>query len=164
MRRIFYRDVIDRRVIAELNGVPRPVPRNTRIDAERIAAQAEAEHPFHTGSIEPAGRTAVPGPAPAPDMRGLAIHIAGDHVGLDFVALDVRSRRDAMDRIQEAEQLACLVSITQRRESQHGPDGRMCVLTAVFSNTRDIAFDIPGILRHSVEGWRQQAYQPVLQA
>src|SRR5512146_680976 len=162
MGRIFYRDIIDRRVIAELNRVPWPVPRDTRIDAERLTAQAKAEHPFQTGPIEPAGRTAVPGPSSAPDVGGLGIHVAGDHVGLDFVALDVRSRGNAMDRIQEAEQLAGLVSITKRRERQHGPDGRMSVLAAVFANTRDIAFDIPGILRHPVEGWRQQAYQPVL--
>ena len=50
-----------------------------------------------------------------------------------------------MNRIQHAEQLAGLVPITQRHERQHCPDGRVGVLAAVFTNTRDIAFDIAGV-------------------
>ena len=89
--RILHRNVIERRVIPETNGIPRPVARNARIDAERGTAQAKPEHPFHTGSIEPARRTAVPGPSPAAGMRRIAIHVTCYDVWLDLVTLDLRS-------------------------------------------------------------------------
>src|SRR5689334_4573834 len=72
---IFHRDVIDRRMIPEPNRVPRPVTRDTRIDTERLAPQAETEYPFHTGPVEPTRRTAVPGPSAASDMRWLGVHV-----------------------------------------------------------------------------------------
>src|SRR6186997_3034030 len=104
MVRIFHRDVIGRRMIPETNRVSRPVARNARIDGERGTAQAETEHPLHTGPVEPASCPAVPGPSPASYMWGLAVHVAGDDVRLDFVALNIRSRRDSINRIQHAEQ------------------------------------------------------------
>src|SRR5512147_3105997 len=67
-----------------------------------------------------------------------------------------------MNGIQHAEELPGLVSLTQRREGQHGPDRCVGVLATVFSNTGDVAFDIPWIPWHPIKGWRQQTDQPVL--
>ena len=61
-----------------------------------------------------------------------------------------------MNRIQHTKQLAGLVPITQRHECQHGPDGRVGILTAVFTNARHISFDIAGIPRHTIERWSQE--------
>ena len=97
MARILNCNVIERRMIPETNRIPRPVARNARIDGEGGTAQAEAEHPFDTGSIEPARRTAIPGPSPAAGMRRVAIHVTGYDVWLDLVTLDLRSRRDTMN-------------------------------------------------------------------
>src|SRR4029078_12715660 len=56
-------NVIERRMIPETNRIPRPVARNARIDGEGGTAQAEAEHPFHTGSIETARRNTLTCPS-----------------------------------------------------------------------------------------------------
>src|SRR6476661_6337809 len=94
-------------------------------------------------------------------MRRIAIHVTRYYVWLDLVTLDLRSRRDAMNRIEHAKQLAGLVTITHGHECQHGPDGCVGILAAVFTNARHVSFDIARIPRHTVERWSQEENEPV---
>src|SRR4029434_2183750 len=82
-------------------------------------------------------------------------------VWLDLVTLNLRSRGDTMNRIEHAKQLASLVAITHCHECQHGPDGRVSILAAVFTNARYVSFDIARIPRHTVERWSQEENEPV---
>src|SRR6266705_361160 len=87
---IVHRDVIERGVIPKADGVTGPGSRDAGIDAERRASHAETENPFHACAIEPARRTRVPRPSAAPDVWRLGIHVARNHIRLDFVTLHVR--------------------------------------------------------------------------
>ena len=85
-------DLVRRAAMAVVDREARPVRRHAGREREPVLAQAESEDPFETGAIQPAGRTRVPGPAAAPGMRRLGVHVRGDHVGLDLVALHVGAR------------------------------------------------------------------------
>src|SRR6266702_3767889 len=100
------------------------------------------ENPGHAGAIQPARGAGVPGPAPTADVRGFGVDVGRDDVRLDGVARDACRRRRATDRIQHDEQLAGLVSVSERGKGHHRPDRRVRVLAAVLAHARRVAFDV----------------------
>ena len=153
-RRIFYFDLVDRRVVFELDRVTGPVSRNTRIDRKRHPAQTKSKNPFDARAVKPTGRTRVPRPAATPHVRRLGINITGYHVRFHLVSLHAGTGVGAMDRTDHAKKLGGFVAIAQRRECDHHPRGSMAVLPAVFPNARQISLDIAGIMIRMVEGRR----------
>ena len=56
------------------------------------SAQAKSEYPFETRPIHPSSRAGIPGPAAAPDMRGLGIYVAAGDVGFNLVTMNACTR------------------------------------------------------------------------
>src|SRR5690348_9709067 len=63
-----------------------PAPRHAGLEQQPVAPQPDAEHPFDDRAVQPAGRTGVPGPAAAADVRRDRIDIRAFDVGFDLVA------------------------------------------------------------------------------
>ena len=96
------------------------------------------------GPIHPCRRSRVPTPACTPGVRRSAIHVAGHHVRLSFVALDFHRGARMVDRIQHVEHFSDLVATSQLRQRHHDPDRGMRVLPAVLSHARRVSLDVPG--------------------
>src|SRR5689334_18082192 len=64
--------------------------------------------------------------------------------------------------IQELKQLRSTVTLAQRSETPGDPGRSMGILSAVFSNPRQVPFDVTGIASCLVEGRRKQQYQLVI--
>jgi hypothetical protein len=77
-------------------------------------------------------------------VRALRIDVAGHHVGLDLVAVESGARAGVVDGVQDREELAGLVTVAERGERDHRPDGGMAVLAAVFPDTRQY-LDVAGL-------------------
>ena len=78
---------VARRAVAELDLEPRPASRDARVDREAGPLPSDPEDRLHRRLVHPAGRTGVPGPAAAADVRRLGVDVGRDHVRLDLVAL-----------------------------------------------------------------------------
>src|SRR5262245_27659306 len=143
-------------VIAERDREALPGARNARVDEERRPAQAEAQKPLDARPIHPARRARVPGPAASPRVRVLGVHVAGDHVGLDPIAIEPGARARVVDGVQEREELARPVAVAQRGERHDRPDGRVGVLAAVLPDTWRVALDVARVPRGALEGRREE--------
>src|SRR5437773_5531448 len=126
--------------------------------------QLEAEDRLEPGAMHPAGRSRVPRPTAAPDMRLGRVDVGGDAVGLYLVALHLVGGAGVVDRVEEMEQGVGAVAIAQPREGEHRPQGAMGVLTAILANAGRIALDVSRIERRPVEGWREEQCQGVAPA
>ena len=126
-----------------------------------LSSQAEAEDPLDAGAVHPARRPRVPRPAAAPHVRRHGVDVGGGDVGLDLVAMDARARAGVVDRVQDAEQLARLVAVAERREGQHRPDRRVRVLSAVLTDARQVSLDVAGIEGRLVERRGEEQDEPV---
>ena len=89
-------------------------------------------------------------------MRHLGVDVAGDHVGLDPVAIEPSSRARVVDGVQQREQLAGTIAVAERGERHDRPDGRVRVLTAVLADARRIALHVARIPRGADEGRGEQ--------
>src|SRR6185312_15704344 len=165
--RILYLDVVGAGMllaampIAELKAGP--ALRDARVDAQPVAAQAEAENRLQRGAIKPGGRAGVPGPAAAADVRRHRIDVRADHVRFHLVARDRLGAVAVMDRVEQVEQRAGAVAVAEAGPGEDRPDRAMRVLPAVLAHARWIALDVAGILLAVlVERRREQARQLVL--
>src|SRR5271157_3650099 len=156
-------DVVHGGVITKTHGVARPTSRDAGIDREHCSTQAEAQNPFDSAAVEPSGRSAVPSPSTAPYMRKFGIDIACRHVRLHLIALHRRSRGSAIDRVEHTKQLACLITVAERRKCQDRPCGSMGILAAVFTDARQISFDVPRVLGRLIKRRGKYQYQPFRQ-
>src|SRR5207249_1709685 len=120
---ILDRDVVSSRVISKCDFKARPRLRYAGVDDEGRAPQTKAEDPFKSGAIHPSGRTGVPSPSAPPNMKRLRVNIGAGDVRFDLVAKNVGTRSRMIDRIQNGEQFARLVSVSQHRECDHRPNG-----------------------------------------
>ena len=66
-----------------------------------------------------------------------------------------------VDGVKDGEQLACLVAVAKRGESEDRPDGSVGVLAAVLADARQIALDVAWIDVGLVERWREQEDETV---
>src|SRR5581483_8966962 len=131
---------------------------------EGCAPQTKAEDPFKSGAIHPSGRTGVPSPSAPPNMRRLRINIGADDVRFDLVAKNVGARSPMINRIQNGEQFAGLVSVPQHRKRDHGPNSAMSVLASIFPDARRISLNISGIERCLIEWWSKKEDQFIIAA
>ena len=95
---ILHGDAVARRTIGQraLNHERRPVVGDAGLDHQRRAVlHPQAEDRLDRHAVHPAGRSGVPGPAAAADVRLRAVDVGGDGVGLDLVKLR-RLRRERM--------------------------------------------------------------------
>ena len=63
-----------------------------------------------------------------------------------------------VDRVEHVEQFHRFVAETQLSERDDRPQGGVRVLAAVLADTGHVALDVTGILRHAVEGRREQQH------
>ena len=84
-------------------------------------------------------------------MRRFGINISGDDVGLDLVAVNAGAGARMIDRVQQREEFAGLISVAERGEGEDGPDRRMGILATVFADAGQVSFDVA-----RVEGSRGQ--------
>ena len=154
-------ELVTRRVISERGLEARPRARDARVDAKRSSADAEAEDPLDARPVHPAGRSRVPGPAAAADVRRLRVDVAPRDVRLDLVAVQTRRGSRVVDRVQEREELARAIAVTERRERDDGPDRAVRVLPAVLADSRRVPLDVAGVERRLVEGRGEEEDEPV---
>src|SRR5436309_14191237 len=124
------RDLIARRVVAEVNLEATPGARDARVEVKRATPDAEAQDPLDAGAMHPARGARVPGPAATAHVRWFGVDIGRRHIGLHLVAVDAGARAGVVDGVQDREQLARLVAVAERREREHGPEGRVRGLAA----------------------------------
>ena len=94
-------------------------------------------------------------------MRRFGVDVGGHDIGLHLVALDPGSRAGVVDRVQDREEVARRVAVTQRRERDDRPDGGVGVLAAVLADARQIPLDVARIDLGMVEGRREQQDEAV---
>src|SRR5581483_1251131 len=97
-------------------------------------------------------------------MRRLRINIGADGVRFDFVPKNVSARSPMINRIQNGEQFAGLVSVSQHRKCDYRPNGTMSVLASIFPDARRIPLNISGIERCLIEWWSKKEHQFVIAA
>ena len=129
--------------------VARPLGRNAGIDHQDGAFAANAQDPFDPGAVHPAGRARVPGPAAPAHVGRDRIHVGGDDVGLDLVALGRRRCQGMVDGVQQREQSGGLGPVAQPGKREDGPHRRVAVLAAVLAQARRVALDVAGIALRS---------------
>src|SRR5665647_164841 len=78
-----------------------PCTGNARVEPQGVALHGETQNRFETGPIHPSGRTRVPCPTAASDVRCNGVDIRANHVRLDLVALRLGPSARVIDRIEE---------------------------------------------------------------
>ena len=58
-------------------------------------------------------------------MRRFGINISGDDIGLDLVTVNAGAGAGVIDRVQEREKFAGLISVAECGEGEDGPDRGM---------------------------------------
>src|SRR5438093_466193 len=155
------RDLVVRRVVAKADFEAAPGARDARVEVKRAAPDAESQDPLDAGAMHPAGGARVPGPAATAHVRWFGVDIGRRHIGLHLVAVDAGARAGVVDGVQDREQLARLVALAERREREHGPEGRVRVLAAVLAHAREVATHVARITRRVIEGRREEEDQAV---
>src|SRR5258708_5346271 len=82
---VFDRDPIRRLPVTHVHLEPLPLRGYAGPDDEPVAAPHQTEDRLDAGAVQPTGRTGVPTPAPAADVAGSAINVAGEDVRFDAV-------------------------------------------------------------------------------
>src|SRR4029077_5966245 len=98
------------------------------------------------------GDPGVPRPSSTADLRRFGINISGDDIGLDFVPVNAGAAARVIERVQEREKFAGLISIAEGGEGKDGPDSRMGILAAVFADTGQVSFDVTRVRARVVKG------------
>src|ERR1700678_932129 len=111
VRGIFHLNLVDRRVVAKVDGVAGPITRYARINAEDHAPHAKAEYPLHSRAIKPTRRTGIPRPPTSSNMGGVGVDVSRYDIRLHFVTLHVGARTGAVNRVHEAEKFISFVPI-----------------------------------------------------
>ena len=106
-------------------------------------------------------RAGVPRPSAASDMGRGGVHIGGDGIGFDAIALRVRFGPRLVDRVQEPEQSGGAVALVQLRQGHHGPGGGMRILSPVLADPRRVAADIARVDSGAVAGRREKRRQAI---
>jgi hypothetical protein len=75
------------------------------------------------------------------------------------VVLDAVWRAHVIDRIEHVEEFHGFVAEPEPAQRDHRPQRRVRVLPAVLANAGQIPLDVPRIVRHAVERWRQEEHQ-----
>jgi len=156
MARVHDRDVIRRATHLPIDRKLRPHRGNTRCNAECIAVPPQSKDAFDGCLVHPAGRTRVPRPPAAAEMHRMGIHIRRDGVRLRLVLIDPLWRPRVIDRVDHVEQFHRFVAEAELSQRDDRPQRGVGVLTAVLANSWNIAFDVPGVMRHAIEGRCQQ--------
>src|SRR5208282_5110763 len=151
--RVFNRDLVSRGVVSENDFEVSPSLRDAGINEQSRAMQTKSEYPLEARPIHPSSRAGVPTPATAPDVCGLGIYVAAGNVGLGLVAVNGGTRAGVIDRVQKRKHLTGLVSVTEHRESDHRPDGRVRVLAAVLPDAGRVSFDVARVVWWLIERW-----------
>ena len=159
--RIADRNLVDRAAVAQRHLEAQPRSRDARVDQQKLPVDPETQDRFDAGSVEPAGRTRVPGPAAPPDMRRHRIDVGSHDIRLDLVAQHAGARGGVVDGIDEREHLGRLVALAERGKAHDRPGGGVGVLAAVFANAGRVALDVARFERGLVEWWREQERQSV---
>src|SRR5262245_51978239 len=120
----------------------------------------EAEDRLEDRPVEPGGRAGVPGPTAAAHVRGSAVYVAGDDVGLDLVTLDSFGVGGVADRVEDLQQLETAAALAEPGDGLDDPGGRMGVLASVLADAGKVALDVAGVERLVVEGRREQEDEP----
>src|SRR5437870_1383162 len=158
------RDLVVGRVVAEAELDAARGAADARVEVKRAAPDAEAQDPLDAGAMHPAGGARVPGPAATAHVRWFGVDIGRRHIGLHLVAVDAGARAGVVDGVQDREQLARLVAVAERREREHGPEGRVRVLAAVLAHAREVATHVARITRRVIERRREEQNQAVAAA
>ncbi len=82
-----------------------------------------------------------------------AIHIRGDDIRLGFVTRDIFWLLRVQYRIYEPEQFPRTRGVASHGKGHNGPNRRMGVLAAIFTDAGDVALDVAGFERRFIEGW-----------
>src|SRR5262249_44156007 len=120
-RRVVHPDVVRGRTESVGDLIPGPAGRDARLDAERIAPDADADDRLDGPAVQPAGRARVPGPAAAAGMRRGAIDVGTDDVRLDLVLRDLGRRASVVDRVDQVPQLDGPVAAALQGRREHDP-------------------------------------------
>jgi hypothetical protein len=86
--RVFDDDMIVRLAMSHGDIVARPVAGNAWGDGQYFATAGHTQESLKAGAGHPGGRAGIPGPAPTAGVRGDTVHVGGDDVGLDAIAVD----------------------------------------------------------------------------
>ena len=87
---------------------PGPGGWNTWVEPQAVAGAVEPEEVFQGDAVEPRGRTRIPRPSRAADVRRTAVHVTGHDIRLAAVERGTRGRvgrPDRVDKIVGAERL-----------------------------------------------------------
>src|SRR5438132_12197708 len=125
---------------SELHLETRPGVGDAGCDAQRVAAlERHAEHGLARHPEHPAGRTRVPGPPAAPDVRWDTVDVGGDDVRLHLIPVDGLPRACVVNGPDHLEQRRGAIAPAELGHRAHHPDSRVRVLPPVLADARAVA-------------------------
>ncbi len=122
---------------------------------------AQADDALHGDAEEPGGRTGIPAPAPAAELRRIrAVDVARGDVGFALIELGLEAAQDGIDAAEDGVGAG---APAQEGLGQHRPGAGMGVEPAVFTPARGIAGDVADVGIHGAigRGKEERAVLPV---
>src|SRR5215469_10036514 len=96
-------DMVSGRAMTVCDFVTGPVGRDAGIKLEPSAPQMKTKDRFQADSVEPRGRTRIPGPASAASVWWRAVDVRADHVRLHLVTFHAIGRSSVPDWVEHFE-------------------------------------------------------------
>ena len=125
-----------------------PRRRDARVDAQPPASCARPRIASTPSRHVHAAAPVYQVQPPRPTQGGAAVDVAGEHVGLDAVALDGLARCAARSTgLSSRKMRSARVAVAERGVREAEPGRRVRVLAAVLANARRVGADVAGIVR-----------------
>src|SRR6185436_12884689 len=107
--------------MAILQFKSRPASWDTWLKSKCIASQLETQNRFNCDSVKPTRRTGVPCPAASARVWRGAIDVSTNHIGLNFVALNLLGRCGVINRVDEVPKFHGAIAETLQRRRKSDP-------------------------------------------
>src|SRR5690349_15955033 len=156
--RVLHDDLVGTPAIPIGDRVLPPAGWHGRANLQLIAVLSEAENRFETDTIHPACRAGVPCPAAAAEMSSGGIDVSGHDEWLDLVYRHFLRGQSVGEWVEHLKQRERTIAVATEGRGEHRPQRPMRVLGAILAHARDVALDVPRVVRALVE-WRREQHE-----
>src|ERR1700728_2048656 len=100
-QRVVDQNLVTRGAILEHDLKARPFFWDAGTQKQGLSLYAKSKDRLEAGAIHPAARARIPRPTPAPDVRSDGIHVCGDDVRFNLVAVRIGACARTVDGVEE---------------------------------------------------------------